>query len=185
MNPIHKVSEETPSDSAAVEHLLDLAFGPNRRTKMSYRLREGSAAISGLSLLVREEGFGLVGAISFWPLLIGADLTPALLLGPLAVHPGRQRLGIGLALMQEGLARAKAKGHGLVVLIGDAPYYARVGFQPVPEGQLDMPGVFDPKRLLYLDLKPGALAGARGLALPPWRWREILDRKSEANARIG
>ena len=177
MNQIHKVSDQTPADSAAVEHLLDLAFGPSRRTKMSYRLREGSAAISGLSLLVQEEGFGLVGAVSFWPLLIGPTLAPALLLGPLAVHPARQRLGIGLALMQEGIARATAKGHGLVILIGDAPYYARVGFQQAPERQMDMPGVFDPKRLLYLELQPGALAFAQGLALPPWRWREIVDAK--------
>ena len=144
---------------------------------MSYRLREGSAPISGLSLLVREEGVGLVGAISFWPLLIGPGLDPALLLGPLAVHPARQRRGIGLALMQEGLERARNKGHELVLLIGDAPYYARAGFKQVPEAQLDMPGVYDPKRLLYLDLKPGALAGAKGLVLPPWRWREIVEAK--------
>lgn len=144
---------------------------------MSYRLREGSAPISGLSLLVREEGVGLVGAISFWPLLIGPRLDPALLLGPLAVHPARQKLGIGLALMQEGLERARDKGHELVLLIGDAPYYARAGFKQVPEGQLDMPGVYDPKRLLYLELKPGALVGAKGLVLPPWRWREIVEAK--------
>ena len=177
MKPIHTPCEETPEDSAAIEHLLDLSFGPSRRTKMSYRLREGSAPISGLSLLVREEGVGLVGAISFWPLLIGPGLDPALLLGPLAVHPARQRRGIGLALMQEGLERARNKGHELALLIGDAPYYARAGFEQVPEGKLDMPGVYDPKRLLYLELGPGALAGAKGLVLPPWRWREIVEAK--------
>jgi predicted N-acetyltransferase YhbS len=93
----------------------------------------------------------------------------------LAVHPARQSRGIGLALMRQGIARAKAKGHELIILIGDAPYYARVGFQQVPLGQMDMPGVFDPKRLLYLELKPGALGKAKGLALPPWRWREIVE----------
>ena len=177
MKPFHTPSEQTLEDSAAVEHLLDLAFGPSRRTKMSYRLREDNSPISGLSLLVREEGVGLVGAISFWPLLIGPELAPALLLGPLAVHPARQKRGIGLALMEEGLDRAKAKGHELVLLIGDAPYYARVGFKQVPDGQLDMPGVYDPRRLLYRELKPGALAGAKGLVLPPWRWREIVEAK--------
>jgi len=145
---------------------------------MSYRLREGSAPISGLSLLAKEEGLGLVGAISFWPLLIGPKLVPALLLGPLAVHPERQKRGIGLALMEQGLTRAKDMGHGFVVLIGDAPYYARVGFQQVPEGKLDMPGVFDAKRLLYRELKSDAFAEAQGLALPPWRWREIVEAKS-------
>ena len=66
------------------------------------------------------------------------------MLGPLVVHPKRQNLGVGLTLMQEGLARAKARGHRLVILVGDAPYYARVGFQKLPEGQLLMPGPVDP-----------------------------------------
>lgn len=165
--------DQTAQDDAAIEALLDLAFGASRRTKASYRLREGNFPASGLSLVIREPGFGLVGCISFWPLLIGRSLAPALLLGPLAVHPERQNLGIGRALMGEGLARAKAAGHGLVILIGDAPYYARAGFRPVPLGQIEIPGPVDPARLLFLELQPGALAEAKGLALPPWRWREI------------
>jgi predicted N-acetyltransferase YhbS len=75
--------------------------------------------------------------------------------------------------MQEGLARAKAQGHMLVILVGDAPYYARVGFQKLPEGQLLMPGPVDPERFLYVELAPGALAGTRGLVLPPHRFAEI------------
>jgi predicted N-acetyltransferase YhbS len=158
-----------PSDHDAVEHLLDLAFGPNRRTKTSYRLREGSTAVVGLSHVVREAGMGIVGAISYWPLAIGAKGTKALLLGPLAVHPQRQNLGIGLLLMRETLAVATAQGHRLVLLVGDAPYYARVGFQQVPEGQLLLPGPVDPKRLLYLDLVERACAEAQGLVVAAHR----------------
>jgi predicted N-acetyltransferase YhbS len=153
------------SDHAAIEHLLDLSFGPTRRSKSSYRLREGNTAEPGLSRVVRDAELGVVGAISYWPLAIGAKGTRALLLGPLAVHPERQNLGIGLMLMRETLATAKAAGNRLVLLVGDAPYYSRVGFTQVPDGQLLMPGPVDPKRLLYVEFVPGAFAEAHGLIM--------------------
>ena len=168
------VTEQHPQDQAEIETLLDLAFGIGRRAKTSYRLREGNVAATGLSLIVREEGFGLVGSISFWPVLIGEAQTAALLLGPLAIHPQRQNQGIGRSLLHDSLARAKALGHKLIILIGDAPYYLKAGFQYAPEGQIEMPGPVDPKRLLYLEFETGALTRAQGLALPPWRWAEII-----------
>lgn len=161
------------ADHAATENLLDLTFGLSRWAKTSYRLREGNTAIDGLSLVTREAGFGLTGAISFWPLKIGTAGTDALLLGPLAVHPDRQNTGIGRALMRTGLDKAKALGHQLVILVGDEPYYARVGFKRVPYGQLELPGPVDPERLLYLELAEGALAPAHGLVLPPFRFAAI------------
>lgn len=159
--------DTTSHDHDAIEHLLDLAFGTDRRSKTSYRLREGNAAIPGLSLVTRDTGVNISGTISFWPLAIGARQAPALLLGPLAVHPDRQGLGIGIALMREGLARARALGHGLVLLVGDEPYYAKVGFARLPEGLISMPGPVDPARFLYLELQPGALAGVSGLTQVP------------------
>ena len=167
------VADTEPSDYSQIEQVLDIAFGIDRRVKTSYRLREGSRAVDGLSLVIREEALGVVGTISFWPLAIGREGMPALLLGPLAVHRERQNLGVGLALMREGLARAKAMGHELVLLVGDEPYYARVGFGRVPEGRLLLPGPVDPKRLLYLELVAGALNKADGLVLPPHRFAEI------------
>jgi predicted N-acetyltransferase YhbS len=167
------VEPALPSDHAATEHLLDLAFGLARQTKTSYRLREGNTVIDGLSFVVRDAGLGLAGAISFWPLKIGRSGTDALLLGPLAVHPDRQNLGIGLALMRTGLDKAKALGHRLVILVGDEPYYARVGFKRVPAGLIEMPGPVDPARLLYLELVAGELELADGLVLPPHRYEEV------------
>jgi predicted N-acetyltransferase YhbS len=159
--------ETTPLDHDAIEHLLDLSFGSGRRTRTSYRLREGNAAAPGLSLVVRDAGVRIAGTISFWPLAIGEKQAAALLLGPLAVHPDRQGLGIGLALMREGLARARAQGHALVLLVGDEPYYAKVGFHKLPPGLIGLPGPVNPDRFLYLELKPGALSGVSGLAQAP------------------
>ena len=157
----------TPQDHDAIEHLLDLSFGTDRRSKTSYRLREGNRAVSGLSLVVRDAGVGISGTISFWPLAIGEKQMPALLLGPLAVHPDRQKLGIGLMLMREGLSRAKAQGHTLVLLVGDEPYYAKVGFRKLPPGLISLPGSVNPERFLYLELTDGALQGVSGMAHVP------------------
>lgn len=159
--------DTTHLDHDQIEHLLDLAFGSGRHGKTSYRLREANSPVAGLSLVTRDQGVGISGTISFWPLAIGAKQSPALLLGPLAVHPDRQGLGIGLALMREGLARARGMGHRLVLLVGDEPYYAKVGFARLPEGVIGLPGPVDPKRFLYLELAPGALAGVSGLAAVP------------------
>lgn len=164
---------QTSADDAQIENLLDLTFGLSRRTKTSYRLREGSVPADGLSRVIRQAKIGVVGAISFWPLRIGTAGTSALLLGPLVVHPQRQNIGIGRALMHEGIARASAKGHQMILLIGDQSYYGRVGFRQVPERQIEVPGPIDAKRLLYLELQVGVLAKARGLMLADWRWREL------------
>jgi predicted N-acetyltransferase YhbS len=165
-----RLSPTLPSDQSEIETLLDRTFGLSRRAKTSYRLREGNEAVASLTCVVREEGVGIVGSISYWPLAIGHAGTKALLLGPIAVHPERQQRGIGLFLMRETLALARAQGHSLVLLVGDAPYYARVGFVRVPDGQMILPGPWDPQRFLFLELQSGALSAARGLVLPPQRY---------------
>ena len=163
------IEAQSESDSPLIETLLDEAFGLSRRTKTSYRFREGESAIPGLSLVARTPGVPLAGTISFWRLVIGEARTPALLLGPLAVQPRLKNLGIGLALIERGLALAQARGERLVLLVGDEPYYARAGFAAAPLGRFLFPGPVDPRRLLYRELAPGALAGAAGLVLPPGR----------------
>ncbi len=161
-----------PAPAREAEALLDAAFGLSRRTKASYRLREGSSPLEDLSFHVRHAASSrLAGVISFWPLRVSPAGVPALLLGPLAVHPDFQRAGLGTVLMNAGLGAAREAGHGLVFLVGDEPYYGRHGFRQVPMGQVLMPGPYDPARLLYHELRPGAMAGVSGLLLPEWRWR--------------
>ena len=169
MSDLLLFSPAVPADSASIEHLLDISFGIARRTKTSYRLREGSTPEAALTQVMRDADLGVIGTISYWPLAIGARGMPALLLGPLAVHPQRQNRGIGLALMRATLVDAKRLGHQLVLLVGDAPYYSKVGFSQVPKGQLLLPGPFDVARLLYLELKPGAIERAKGLVVAAYR----------------
>lgn len=165
------IEPQTAQDLDTIETMLDAAFGLDRRTRSSYRLREGEEPVEALSLVARE-GDRLVGTVRFWPVIVGEG-REALLLGPLAVHPDRRNCGIGVRLMETALDKARELGHGLVILVGDEPYYRRVGFARVPDGRLLMPGPTDPDRMLYRELVPGALDGAEGLVLSPGRWREL------------
>ncbi|WP_249780873.1 N-acetyltransferase [Bradyrhizobium sp. dw_78] len=106
----------------------------------------------------------LVGTVRLWHVSAGG--IPALMLGPLAVDNDYRKLGVGAALMDEALAAAKALGHGAVILLGDAPYYARFGFSPLKTGELSLPGPFERDRLLGLELRKNALDGAWGMIVP-------------------
>jgi predicted N-acetyltransferase YhbS len=106
----------------------------------------------------------LVGTLRLWHVSAGG--VRALVLGPLAVDPSCRELGVGAALMNHALAAARARGHGAVVLLGDAPYYARFGFSGLKTGELSLPGPFERDRLLGLELREGALDGAWGMIAP-------------------
>lgn len=148
----------------AIEALLDRAFGPGRLAKSSYRLREDVAALSDLCFVARDDKTGAVcGSIQYWPVTLkfddGSTPSQALLLGPLATDPDFQGMGIGRALMAHTLQLAAQQGHKAVILVGDEPYYAKVGFSRLGAFGLRLPGPFDPSRLLGRNLVDGALTG--------------------------
>jgi predicted N-acetyltransferase YhbS len=151
---------ETGGDAESLSKLSAQAFGPGRFTRSAYRVREGVPPVKALCLCGLLDG-RLVGGIRFTAIRIG-EQDGALLLGPLVVDPEEKGKGYGRALVEEGLMRARAEGFGLVLLVGDMPYYARFGFKPVPLGQISLPGPVDPGRLLALELIPGALPNATG-----------------------
>ena len=155
------IREEKASDGAVREALLDAAYGAARFGKTSERLREGRQPARGLSLVAVECG-QIVGTVRLWHVSAG-PAQPALLLGPLAVHPDHRCRGIGSLLVRRAIARARLAGHGAILLIGDAAYYGRFGFTAGTTGRLWMPGRFERDRLLALELRPGALAGSCGL----------------------
>ena len=154
---------ETPDDALAIERLHERTFGPGRYAKTAYRIREGVAHDLNLSFTARV-GTLLVGSVRLSPIRVGK--TPALLLGPLTVEPPFRERGIGQALIERALKDAKAKGHRLVLLVGDEPYYAKAGFKRIPKGRVSMPGPVDPQRLLVAELSPEAFDGVSGRIRP-------------------
>lgn len=153
------IRPEHPDDAEAIERLHGRAFGPGRFARTAYRLREGAPPLPELCFAALV-GTYLVGSVRIGPVAAGGRAF--LSLGPLTVDPSFEGRGIGAGLMQAGLDAARAAGHGLVVLVGDAPYYARFGFEPVPAGRLVLPGPVDPRRFLWLELAEGAREGASG-----------------------
>ena len=154
------IRAERASDVAAREALLDACFGASRHTRTCQRLRDGRAPAQGLALSAVRQG-RLVGTVRLWHVSAGG--VPALMLGPLAVEESSRQLGVGAALMDHALAAAKARGHRAVILLGDAPYYARFGFSGIKTGELSLPGPFERDRLLGLELQERALDGAWGM----------------------
>lgn len=156
-----QIIPERPGDAAAIETLLNSAFGPKRKRKISYRYRLRLPPAGGLSFVAEVDGV-LAGTIRHWPIRINGDggtAHPALLLGPLAVASTHRGHGLGALLMNQGLAAARAAGHDLVILVGDLPYYARFGFVPASSFGITMP-YEKPERVLALPLgRTAAVAG--------------------------
>jgi predicted N-acetyltransferase YhbS len=156
---------ETPNDAQAIERLHERTFGPGRFVLSAYRLREHVDHLLDLSFTARI-GTLLVGSVRQLPIMIGD--TSALMLGPLTVEPPFRGRGVGRALLDRALADARAKGHRLVILVGDEPYYSRVGFKLIPKGRATMPGPVDHNRLLVAELVEGAFTDVSGPIGPDW-----------------
>jgi predicted N-acetyltransferase YhbS len=159
------ISPESADDAVAIERLHERTFGPGRYARTAFRIREGVSHQLDLSFTARI-GTLLVGSVRLSPIRVGA--TKALLLGPLTVEPPFRGRGIARALIDRALKDAKARGHQLVLLVGDEPYYGQSGFKRVPRGRATMPGPVDPGRLLVAELTDGAFEGVSGAILPDW-----------------
>ncbi len=150
---------EVPED--VIFGLVARALGENWTTKSSHQLRIGREPVKDLSLLAFLEG-DLVGTVRLWPIQAGTA-GAALLLGPLAIDPTLHGLGLGKAMLNCVIDLARAAGHGGIILVGDAPYYERVGFNAKPTWHMRMPGRYDQNRLLGYELIPGYLSEHEGV----------------------
>ncbi len=154
-----RLASERPQDSAAVDALIDAAFGPGRYAKTAERLRERCAAHPELSICA-WEGQSLAGAVRLWPVRIGVHRL--LFLGPIAVQRERRGHGLGAELVDEACRGAVAAGEAGVILVGDMGFFGPLGFEPAPTGRVTLPGPVDPHRVLWRALSPGALDAASG-----------------------
>jgi predicted N-acetyltransferase YhbS len=156
---------ETAADAQPIERLHERTFGPGRFALTAYRLREHVDHRLDLSFTARI-GTLMVGSVRQLPICIGD--AKALMLGPLTVEPEFRSHGIGRILLERCLSEAKAKGIRLVMLVGDEPYYSRVGFKRIARGRAVMPGPVDPARVLIAELSDGAFEGVSGRIRPDW-----------------
>lgn len=150
---------EDPTHDHDIEAINAEAFGPGRFARAAYKIREGGPHDRALSFVAMRHG-QVVATCRLTPIAAGEGR--ALLLGPLAVRPAHKDLGIGRRLVAISLEAAKKAGAGVVILVGDAPYYMPLGFVRIPYGQMRMPRPVDPERFLAHEIVPGELAKMRG-----------------------
>jgi len=158
---VNVVRAVRPEDGAEISALHARAFGPGRFARTAYRVREGTPFASPYCRVCLIDG-RIIAAVRFTSIDIG-DRRGALLLGPLAVHPEFANRGYGRGLVGNAMDAARANGLSLVLLVGEEPYYTRLGFVRVPTGRIALPGPVNPERLLAAELAPGSLASYRGL----------------------
>lgn len=161
------IDRENAGDVVARERLLDRVMGEARFRKSSEKLRRGRLPAEGLALVARDTDGHVIGTVRLWNVEAGVDAdgnpVPALLLGPLAVDCAHEGKGIGGVLMRAAITEARGRGYGAVLLVGDPEYYERFGFFAGKARHLLMPGPFERRRFLALELKDGWLDGAAGI----------------------
>jgi predicted N-acetyltransferase YhbS len=151
---------EKPEHHDAIERVLDRAFGPGRHAKTSERVRERGALLEpGLSRVALDDAGEVIGVCRIWRVTAGA---PMFFLGPLAVDPAAQAAGLGLAMSRDCVAACRSIGGAGIALVGAERFFRPLGFSVAPAGRISLPGPVDPKRLLWLELRPGGFDGAHG-----------------------
>ena len=163
-NPTYVLRQELPADDQWIASLHALVFGPDRRKRAAYVLRDGVRHDMKLSFVATDTAGAAIGSVRMTAIGIGD--RPALLLGPLAVKPDMARKGAGRALVRRALAEAWVEGHAVALLVGDLPYYGPLGFVHLGREVITMPAPVDPDRVLVAALREGALAGLGGAATP-------------------
>ena len=171
--PVIEIVPLNTVPDAAIEALLDHAFGPDRHRRTAYAIRGTGAALPALSFAAVADGT-LVGSIQCWPIALHGDdgAHPLVMVGPVAVAPGHQGDGIGRTLMTQALAAAHATGlNDALMLIGDPDYYGRFfGFSAARTGAWQAPGPVERHRLLALGQavpdRPGMLGPREAVAAP-------------------
>ena len=157
------LQSERPQDGPLVDALVDRAFGPGRYAKVSERVREFASFAPELSMCAwTSDGSGerLLGCARMWRVRCGG--VPVTFLGPFAVEQGERSAGFGARLIARACEAAAAAGESHVVLVGDEPYFARVGFSKAGGRRIVMPGPVEQNRVLVRALRDdaGELAGS-------------------------
>lgn len=179
---VFTIDQENAGDIVARERLLDRVMGEARFRKSSEKIRRGRLPAEGLALVARDADGHVIGTVRLWNVEAGVNTdgnaVPALLLGPLAVDCAHEGKGIGGALMRAAITEARDRGHGAVLLVGDPEYYERFGFFADKAQHLVMPGPFERRRFLALELQDGWLAGSAGMLVASGRRLATEPRKA-------
>ena len=120
---------EIPEDYPTISAVVEAAFDDRAVAEMTEAIRASDAYVPELAF-VADDGGVVVAHTMLSYLAIEGLAVRVLQLGPMAVHPDRQRQGVGSALVRTALEAADQRGEPLVLVEGIPRYYPRFGFQP-------------------------------------------------------
>lgn len=158
------IRPEQPAEFTALYEFIKTAFSTAKladgdEQEFANRLRTREDYLPKLALVAEEQG-KIIGHIMLTRYRATADngaSVEVLLVAPLAVAAEYRSKGVGAALMNEALRRAKELGYAAALLIGDPAYYGRFGFrQSTCLGIRNTDGIPD-VYVQALELTPGAL----------------------------
>ncbi len=164
--PSFSICSERAEHAVGIEQLYDRCFGPGRYAKTAERLREGNQSLIDMCKVAVDDDGIVVGAVRLWPLQVG-QTGRAVFVGPVAVDNKYRGSRLGLILTQECLALATQAGWPMALLIGDEPYFGKLGFSSIATSDYIPPGYVPPNRLLALELEKGALEKSKGIISVP------------------
>ena len=157
------IRPERPEDASRVHEVNQLAFGQPAEADLVDKLRANCA--EALSLVAEDDT--VVGHILFTPVVVesAGRRVVGMGLAPMAVHPDRQRQGIGSQLVTHGLDVLRERGCPFVVVVGHPEYYPRFGFESASKHGLasQWDGIPD-EAFMVLVLNAAAMAAVSGVA---------------------
>lgn len=157
-----RIREEEPEDRDGVRAVLAEAFPSDAEARLVDALRGRTRP--WVSWVAEAPDSAVIGHILFTPVEIRSPgrTGTAMGLGPMAVAPGRQRQGVGSALVEAGLSACRELGELVVVVLGHPSYYPRFGFQPAWDRGLYYASPGPDPAFLVNELEAGALGDRSG-----------------------
>lgn len=128
------IRPECHVDHTAIADVIEKAFcgkpyADGDESELVDKLRKRNAL--SVSLVAELDG-AVIGQIAFSPATASDGCERWYALGPLAVLPEYQGLGIGSQLVQCGLKAISELDANGCILVGDLDYYSRFGFELSP-----------------------------------------------------
>ena len=153
---------ERAGDEVAIADLNDAAFGSTEESRLVASLRRSGQATISLIAAAHDD---VVGHILFSPVTVetSGPAIAALGLGPMAVPPDWQRLGIGSNLVKVGIEACLTRGCEIVVVLGHPHFYPRFGFRPAHLLGLRSEFAVPDEVFMAMELVGGAMMGRSGL----------------------
>lgn len=162
-----RVRAETPDDYRAIDVVHLSAFEGEAEAQLVAELRKSPLFIPDLSLVAELNG-RIVGHVVLTrvDLLHEGEHREILALGPMSVVPSQSHRGIGSALIDAAVARARQLCFSAIVVAGHPDYYLRFGFKPASEWGLGCNLDVPEDALTAMALDEGALAGGGRVEYP-------------------